>query len=426
MRKINILLVLILLGFTSSLFSQGFRDPWRFSEENHVYGGLGVAWIDDNPFTAITFAPEISFGDFGVGIYLQLLFDANNDFTFRTDEYKGGPGILRIIRYIRYGQKYDQYYLRVGWLDRAILANGSLVWNYNNTSNYDRRKIGLELDFDLDKFGLETVLGGIGAPNVRGISVYLRPFRFMNSAPSILERFKIYGTFVRDSRLPAASGLDTARVALNAYSVGVDLTWLDLPLVKSAIYADYSKFDNYGDGKALGINVLFPNFVGIFGLSARFEKRFIDAQFIPSLFGPLYDLERNVSLVAQIEAAPKSEGYFGELAGHILNRIRLIGNFQKLNGIPNSGILHLEASVPELFPRFQFFGFYDKKNIETFKDARTLDINSVLTAGLRYQLYGAIYATMAYRWYWVEDENNPGVFQPIERFEPGLTLRYDF
>ncbi len=171
---------------------------------------------------------------------------------------------------------------------------------------------------------------------------------------------------------------------------------------------------------------VFPDLIGILGLSAKFEKRFINDQFIPSLFGPLYDLDRNVDLISRIEGSVKNEGYFDELAGHVLNRLRLIGNFQKLNGIPNSGILHLEASVPDMIPRFEFFGYYDKKNIETFKDAVTLDINSVLSAGMRYQLYGLVYANLIYRWYWVEDANFPGVYRPVERFEPGVSIRYDF
>ena len=421
----KMMMILIIIGFTTSILSQGFRDPWRYPEENRFFGGVGVTWIDDNPYTSLTIAPDISIGDFGIGIYLQLLFDANNDFKLRTDEYKDGAGILRAVRYVRYGQKYDQFYLKVGWLDRAMLANGFLMWNYNNTSNYDKRKIGLAADFDFSNFGFETVLGGLGTPSVRGANIYVRPFRLINSGGPLLNRFRIYGSFVRDSRIPVTAGSDST-VALNTYGVGADLMWLDLPLIKSAVYADYSKFENYGDGQAIGINLLFPDLIGILGMSAKFEKRFINDQFIPSLFGPLYDLDRNVNLLSRIESSVKNEGYFGELAGHVLNRLRLIGNFQKLNGIPNSGILHLEASIPDMIPRFEFFGYYDKKNIETFEDVRTLDINSVLSAGMRYQLYGLVYATLIYRWYWVEDANFPGVFRPKERVEPGISIRYDF
>jgi hypothetical protein len=127
-----------------------------------------------------------------------------------------------------------------------------------------------------------------------------------------------------------------------------------------------------------------------------------------------------------IENSGKTEGYFGELAGHILNRILLLGNYQRLNGVANSGVLHLEASAPNLVPRIIVRGYYDKTGIETFEDVRTLDTNSILTAEASYQIYAFLYFTAIYRWYWREDEDNPQVFHPVERFEPRLTFRYNF
>jgi hypothetical protein len=88
--------------------------------------------------------------------------------------------------------------------------------------------------------------------------------------------------------------------------------------------------------------------------------------------------------------------------------------------------LHLEASVPALIPRIELRGYYDKSGIETFEDARTLDTRSVLTAEASYQLNPFMYLTAIYRWYWLEDPNRAGVFNPVERFEPRVTFRYSF
>lgn len=426
MQRIILILMVGLFVYISSAAGQSFRDPYRYPEQNQVMGGVGMTWLDGQPYTTLTIAPDLAFGKFGIGIYLQLLFDNNNSLKFRKDEYKGGAGILRAIRYMRLGQKYDPYYVRVGSLERATLANGFLVWNYNNGSNYDKRKIGLELDGDLDKFGFESVWSSIGTSNLRGANFYIRPLRLFNQNIPVLDKFRIYTTYVRDSKVRVSAANADSTEVIDAISVGADLQWLDLPLVKSTIYFDFSEFDGYGNGKATGINVLFPEFIGLFGLSAKFEKRFIGEQFIPSYFGPLYELDQQVGTIDRLKNAPKAEGYFGELAGHIVNQIRLIGSFQKLNGIDNSGVLHLEASAPTLVPKFDLRGYYDKRAIGSFKDARTLDSNSLLTAELGYQVYPYVFLTMVYRWYWVEQPEDSGIFKPIERVEPRVTFRYNF
>lgn len=425
MSRKMIIVILLFAGTITVTFAQEFHDPFRYTDQSSLTGGLGMTWIDGQPYTTFTIAPDIAIGNFGIGIYLQLLLDNNNDWKLRKVEYEDGPGILRAIRYIRYGQKYDPYYFRVGTLDRATMANGFLMWNYNNGSSYDKRKIGLIADMDFGQLGFESMWSSVGTSNLRGFTVYVRPLKFFEQTPPILDRLRFYTTYIRDSQVATGPALDSTGT-LSAYSIGADFMWLDLPILKSTIYADYSKYVDYGGGKATGINVLFPEFIGILGVSARYEKRFLDDQFIPSLFGPLYELNRELGILQRLQNAPKTEGYFGELAGHILNRIRLIGNYQRLNGVSHSGVLHLEASAPDLVPKFELRGYYDKSGIETFEDARTLDSQSVLTGEVGYQLNRFLLLTMIYRWYWLEDPDNPGVFNPVERVEPRISFRYNF
>lgn len=426
MYRTLIFMAVFLMALLFLANARDFKDPFRFPQQNTVMGGLGITWIDEQPYTTFTIAPDIAIGKFGMGIYLQLLFDNQNNWKFRSTEYKDGPGILRMIRYIRYGQKYDPQFFLVGTIDRATLAHGFLVWNYNNASTYDKRRIGLIADLDLNQGGVETVWGSMSFNTFWGANVYVRPLRFMQNAPPILDRLRIYGTYARDGEIPSGQQLDSTD-ALSAYGFGMDLQWLKIAnLISSTVYADYSQIVDYGNGKALGIDVVFPNFVGIFGLSAKLEKRFIGRRFLPGLFGPLYELNRQLGLQNVLENSPKTEGYLGELGGHILNRILLLGSFQKLNGIPGSGILHLEASAPTLIPRIELRGYYDKSGIETFRDVRTLDTRSVLSAEASYQMYAFFYFTAIYRWYWLENPEQPGEFNPVERFEPRITMRYNF
>ncbi len=425
MERIRLGIGLLWLVSLSFCFGQGFQDPFQFPEQSTMAGGLGMTWIDGQPHTTFTLAPDFAFGKFGMGIYLQFLLDNNNQWKLREDEYDDGPKILRAIRYIRYGQKYDPYYMRVGMIERATLASGYLVWNYSNSSSYDQRKIGLEADLDFGRFGFESLWSSVGTSNLRGANLYVRPFRFFETAVPLLQRIKINTTFVRDSKVNADPTRDST-TSLSAYSIGADFRWLDAKLLKSSLYADYAKFNDFGSGKVVGVNLIFPEFVGLFGLAARYERRFNGAQFIPNLFGPLYELDRNLNIFAKLRAAEKTEGYFGELTGHVIKRILLTGSYQRLNGIEQSGILHLEASAPNLVPKFELRGYYDKAGIGSFKDARTLDINSVLTAEISYQLNRFLLFTTIYRWYWVEDPEGSGIYKPLERVEPRISFRYNF
>ncbi len=406
---------------------QMFQDPFVEPEQSSLIGGLGMTWIEGQPYTTFTVAPEFAFGKFGLGLYVQLLFDNENGFQLRKDEYRGGVGLLRAVRYVRYGRKYDPVYLRLGSIESYTMGSGFLMWNYNNASNYDKRKVGIVADLDFGKVGIESIYSSLAHLELVGGNVYLRPFRFMNPVPPLLGRVRVHATYLHDDRLLGGALLDSTKT-LDVLGFGADFQWLDLPVLKSAVYWDYGKILDFGSGNAVGINVIFPDLIGVFGVGARFEKRYLGAGFIPNLFGPLYELNRNLGIAAMLQSTSKSEGYFGELSGHVIKKIRLIGSFQKLNGVSHSGILHLEASAPRLIPQFRLRAYYDKTNIETFKDARTLDFNSVATVEVGYQLNRFLMLTTIYRWYWVQQTNAAGfiVYKPVERVEPRISFHYAF
>lgn len=419
MRKI--LTILLFLCCCISIGSaQWFKDPFRFPEENTLLGGVGITTIGDTSYTTFTIAPEFSFGKVGVGLNLQFLMNNDNDFKLRKDEYEGGAGVFRAIRYIRIGQKYEDYFFRFGALDRATLGNGFLVWNYNNSTNYDKRRLGLAADVDFGQFGFESVVGSMTSSTIQGYTAYVRPFRFIGVDNYLLKHLRFHTTYARDNSAPDG---DT-KTSVSAFGFGADIRIIDLPLLKSHLYADYGKFEDLGDGQAVGINLIFPEFYGLFGLAATFERRFINEQFIPNYFGPLYELERQIGALDSLRNAPETAGYFGQLVGHVTDRVRLIGNYTYLTDVPGGGAVHLEASAPKLVPGFELRAYYDKIRIETLDDLRTLDARSVATAEIGYQLNSFLLLTTSYRWYWVETE--PNVFKPQERIEPRLSFRYRF
>jgi hypothetical protein len=433
--KRSLFYFIIFIFITSSLLAQGFRDVYWYPEENTMMGGVGVTWIDNQPYTTFTIAPEFAVGKVGLGLYLQLLLDNKNNYQLRKVEYEGEGGILRAIRYVRYGNKYDPFYARFGMLEMASLANGFLLWNYNNASSYDKRKWGLAFDLDLEKVGLESVIGNFSRLELTGGNIYFRPVRLIAPHLPVIKNLRLYGTYVYDHEVPSWESQGEMK-SLNAYGLGVDLVFLNAPVVKSGVYYDYGKFTDFGSGQALGINVIFPDMIGLFGLWAKFERRWIGERFIPSFFGPFYDLDRELdpieyqeeSRIWQLQNAAKTTGYFGQLTGFVIKKLRLIGNYQWQDDMKVGGILHLEALAPDLIPKFELRAYYDKTGIKTFTDMRTLDNKSLATIEIGYRLNMFLVISTIYRWYWVKEEDDSGnvVYRPVERIEPRLSFSFHF
>ena len=77
----------------------------------------------DKPYYRVSFRPEISFADFGVGLDLNLDFDSEG--KLRTENFNEASDYLSIIRYVRYGLKNDPVFIKVGALDYYTLGHGS-------------------------------------------------------------------------------------------------------------------------------------------------------------------------------------------------------------------------------------------------------------------------------------------------------------
>ena len=170
-KKLVFTFLTVLFTF-SYLFSQDIMEE---DEMNQFQGGLGVTWIDGQSYTTFSITPDFSFGNFGIGLNIELLFDNKDGFKFRKEGWNQGTKILRAIRYLRYGWKHNPVYARIGTLDNATLGHGFLMWHYSNESNYDERKIGLEFDLDFDSWGFETGTSNLGKLEIIGGRLYFRP-----------------------------------------------------------------------------------------------------------------------------------------------------------------------------------------------------------------------------------------------------------
>lgn len=424
----------------ASSFSQTTFYGATLNNQGVFMGGVGLATIGGETFYTINLRPELALGKFGAGLNIPLRYNTQTG-QIRKEDWQGGDDYLRVIRYARYGRKrQDPFYTRVGALDAARLGHGFIMNYYTNELLYDERKVGLELDYDFVIGGFEFMNSSFGRREIFGGRVYYRPLQLLTEVP-IIKNFALGATFVRDDDPDAYRGTPDG-----VTEIGFDA---ELPIIKNKLselklYADLAKIKDYGSGQAAGVELNVHGIGGLFDFGAQLERRFLGEQFLPAYFGPFYELERrNFENPATGQAVPKKQfllnqnqttrGTFGALYGQVLNSLRLVGTFERRDGKPKSGILHVEATLPETIPKVAFRAMYDDKNIDNFGDVFELDENSAARIGLGYRMDPLI-LYMDYIYTFRYDPNKPdpktglpkGGYVVQKRFEPQVAVAFTF
>jgi len=418
--------ILLTIGSFTSVFSQ-----YAMLEGNQgmFYGGLGMTTIDDESYLSINMRPELSFGKFGMGLNINLLYNTDNG-AIRSEDWDEDYDWARLVRYIRYGHKRDNFYTRVGALDAARLGHGFIMNYYTNEASYDERKIGLALDYDFGIGGFETVTSNLGRAEIFGARAFVRPLRPFISIP-IIKDIALGTTLVSD--IDPDGSRDTGD-EVTEFGFDVEVPLLSVPMFDSYAYFDWAKINDFGSGSALGAAANLTIIANLAEASARIERRWLGDKFLPSYFNAFYEIERyspqeDESIfrkdVALSMITDETRGIFGELVGHVFNAIYLIGNFQRLDDTKNSGILHLAAEVPDAVPKIAAHATYDRRMIETGADLFKLDDDSVARVGIGYKIkpYLLFYMDYIYTFKFDEEANK---YKAQERFEPKVSFIYNF
>lgn len=444
MKKLYLILQIVLIG-SSFTFSQIDRYP--LPNEGNLAGGLGLNWIDGELHYTLHFRPEISFANFGVGLDLNLDFDSKGN--LRKENFNEFSDYLSVIRYVRYGLKNDPLFVKLGALDYYTLGHGSIMYRYNNSPGFDTRKIGLVLDVDFGNFGFESIYSRFGEAGVVGLRGYTRPLKFSTagSLPVIgnLEVGVTYsGDFHENTGVMQVLNQQTNQLekkdegSINIVGFDIGLPLVSTGMLGIDLYFDYAKILDYGSGTAAGIIFTF-NGIGLIDAQAKLERRFNNDKYIPSYFNSFYEIERfkedttagivssKISRLANMTTA--DNGFYGELGISVLGLFDILGNYQRLDKDPKSGILQLTASVmPEGTPVVARAG-YDKINIQDEKDLFKLDDRSYLFFELGYKPVEYLLVSMVYSWTFtpIRDKDDKVIdFTPQKRIEPRISFIYPF
>jgi hypothetical protein len=456
MKKLGVGLLAIVLAFSVPLKAQladggyGYFGPGQ--EGGMFMGGMGLSVIDDQTYFSINLRPEIAFGKIGIGLNINFLYDTKTG-HIRSKDWDSSYDYLRLIRYLRYGYKWDPVYMRVGTLDAARLGHGLILNYYTNELNYDERKIGLAFDLDFGQFGFETITSNLGRAELVGMRAYYRPLVNIIDVP-LVKNLAFGGTFVHDFDPDTWDATDDG---VSALGLDVEMPLLNLGILNSKIYFDWAQLSGYsslenksrqfGSGTAAGIMVSLGKLVGLIDLSAKLERRWLGEEFSPSFFDPFYEIYRfriesgeELHKTDTLIGLEKTKGIFGELYGGLMgNKVRLLGMYAKLDDVVKAddidspadkirrgGMLHLSADAPDLIPTIAAHATYDKIGVEEVDDVFTLDNNSVARVGVGYKIKPYLILYMDYIWTFVETEPGSRIYKPQERIEPKLVFAYHF
>ncbi|HAD80883.1 MAG: hypothetical protein A2509_05650 [Candidatus Edwardsbacteria bacterium RIFOXYD12_FULL_50_11] len=398
-----------------------------------MMGGLGVVMIDGDMYYRVQLVPELSFSKIGLGLDVDLLF--NND-GIRKEDWNPKSRWVRIIRYARWGQKRDVFYVRLGALDAATLGHGSIMYRYGNQVNDADRKIGMELDLDFGMAGFESVVSNFGRAEIYGGRGYVRPLK--STGIPIIKNFEVGATVVSDLDPDQNSGVDDK---VTVFGADLGLPIINTKLLYTQLYYDFAKIKNYGSGNVVGISadLKFPG--EILTLSSKLEQRFLGAEYLPQYFDRFYEVERY-----QFGALPPRKvlllnyltesrnGTYGELAATLVGRLTILGSYQAIHKVPYSGMLHFGTDLSKLIPnnKMEIRAAYDQKGINGAKDLFTNNENTLVTVEGGYQVYSHVMLYLTYLKTYEkitkDDDGNtiPAYYKSVEKFSPRLAVKFSF
>ncbi|MDI6807416.1 MAG: hypothetical protein QME66_00330 [Candidatus Eisenbacteria bacterium] len=423
----SLLTLVLLLMPQLSLAQTNAAGAQAGGQQNNFAGGFGPTWINGDAWYGLYLVPEFSFGKIGLGLRVDLQYNPKTgQIRPGTKKWEKGSDYIKAIRYVRYGQKRDFIYGRIGGLTDSYVAHGLIMYHYTNELSYDDRKVGLELGLNMKKGGFEAITSNLSESDVVGARVFYRPLEGRIGIP-IIKKLTVGASYVTDLNDAAA---DSGGSKVSIWGPDLELPFLSTPLFETMLYSDFAKITNHGQGAAFGIMGVLKGIVGgNLGLSAKFERRELGKEFIPGYFGTLYEKERFGSGMRKsdtIELFKKPiSGYFGELSATVLGKITVLGNYQDYNGDNVLGVIHVVADAPSLVPKAVLTGTYDKAGIKDFGDAWKLNENSIMRVEVGYRLNPFLVFVTEYRWNFVYDPVT-NTYKTQKRISPRVMLSYKF
>ena len=188
MKKIILLILIVTNTLIASLAQESPAggsdlaniDPQAMMADSlsSIKASFGITNIGGETYAGLRLQPEFRIAKIGFGLDIPVQFNIDTK-KFRSEEFKGGIEMLRLIRYFTLGTKKETpIYIRTGDVTGVSLGYGTLINNYSNSPSFEARKYGLNIDFNFKGVvGVEALYSDIKGSNLLGVRPYVRPLR---------------------------------------------------------------------------------------------------------------------------------------------------------------------------------------------------------------------------------------------------------
>lgn len=158
---IVILLPVFLLGQVNNNETVIPGDPMSETETENpegtqwgMGGAVGSITIDNQTYSQIRLQPELQLGKFGVGLDIDLIIDSEGN--VRKEDWDEWQDFVNKILFIRFAQRNDPFFFKIGSIPDYTLGNGLIFNNYSNMTLYPNVKnVG-------GYVGINTSISGLG------------------------------------------------------------------------------------------------------------------------------------------------------------------------------------------------------------------------------------------------------------------------
>lgn len=121
--------------------------------EYGLNGMIGSVTIDNQTYSQIRLMPEVIFGKIGIGLDIDILVDSEG--KLRKEDWDEWRDYLYKVLYVRYGDREDRVYFKVGNIRDYTLARGLIFNRYSNMLLYPNvRNLGGFIGINSPLFGL--------------------------------------------------------------------------------------------------------------------------------------------------------------------------------------------------------------------------------------------------------------------------------
>lgn len=432
---------------------EDFRAPLSSGDAGGNFtGGITYTQIGGESFVGMVLSPEFAIGKVGVGLNVPILYGLESQ-KVRTEIFKDGVGVARLIRYIRYGQqKVDPVYVKAGEISSTMIGYGGLINQYSNTTSYEKRKVGTHVDLNYQGlFGIEGMYSDFdpASKNLLAFRPYVRPLA--KTGIPIAKTFEFGAVFISDkdqTDIPLTDSTsfnyEYTSQGVNAFGLDMGVTLLRVPFIQIDLFATYSKLTiendslnaeavrqlgnndfKTGKGSSAGLNFRFHFIADVLSTDIRIERLSYSDYYIPQFFNATYELNKDARIESLITSKEK-KGIYGSLTGHILKTVQLGGSLLIPDNISaeSPAVLQVNADADRVAGKFTLHASYIKGGLTDLGDAFKFDERSLAKMRLIYHLNKFLATGLDY--YWSFTPTADGSYKANKYVMPYFGVSIDF